>query len=111
VAKEVGRFRQARHREQSNERNAHLTDALIPIHWLHTHAYCEYQIYLEKGLGIEAPPTVEMLAGAEKHSFLDEEHEKKAELDLTVSEASTKAQLEAISLISRDISVKPAITG
>jgi len=83
-----------------------LTDGLIPVHWLHTHAYCEYQIYLEKVQGLEAPPTVAMLAGAEKHAILDEEHGKKAELDLTVNEASTKAQLEAISLISRDIYVK-----
>ncbi|MFC2022655.1 hypothetical protein ACFLTL_00615 [Chloroflexota bacterium] len=83
-----------------------LKNNLIPIHWLHTHAYCELQIYLEKVQGLEAPPTIEMLAGAAKHDILDKEHEKKAELDLTVKEASTKAQLEAVSLISRDISVK-----
>ena len=106
LASEAGRFRQARHREQRGEDNNPLTDGLIPIHWLHTHAYCEYQIYLEKALGIETPPTLEMLAGAEKHAILDEEHEKKAEVELTVSEASTKAQLEAVSLVSRDISVR-----
>lgn len=106
MASETGRFRQARQREQSSEVSDRLTDNLIPVHWLHTHAYCELQIYLEKVQGLEAPPTVEMLAGAEKHAILDEEHEKKAELDLTVNEAFAKAQLEAISLISRDIYVK-----
>ncbi len=106
MASETGRFRQARQREQSGEVSDRLTDGLIPVHWLHTHAYCELQIYLEKVQGLEAPPTVKMLAGAEKHAILDEEHEKKAELDLTVNEASTKAQSEAISLISRDLYVK-----
>lgn len=106
MASEAGRFRQARQREQSSEVSDRLTDGRIPVHWLHTHAYCELQIYLEKVQGLEAPPTVEMLVGSEKHAILDEEHEKKAELDLTVNEASTKAQLEAISLISRDIYVR-----
>ncbi|MFC2042101.1 hypothetical protein ACFLTV_01175 [Chloroflexota bacterium] len=106
MAGETGRFRQARQREPSSELSDRKTDGLIPVHWLHTHAYCELQIYLEKVQGLEAPPTVEMLAGAERHATLDEEHEKKAELDLTVNEASAKAQLEKVSLISRDISVK-----
>ncbi|MFC1972216.1 Dna2/Cas4 domain-containing protein [Chloroflexota bacterium] len=103
---ELSRFRQARQREQSSEVGDQPTDGLIPIHWLHTHAYCELQIYLEKVQGLEAPPTVEMLAGANKHAILDEEHEKRAKLDLTVNEASAKAQLEEVSLISRDIYVK-----
>ncbi len=106
MVSEAGRFRQDRRREQRGDASEPLRDGLIPVHWLHAHAYCEYQIYLEKVQGLEAPPTPEMLAGAEKHAILDEEHEKKAELDLTISEASTKAQLEAISLVSRDILVK-----
>jgi CRISPR-associated exonuclease Cas4 len=106
LAGEAGRFRQARNREQLSEVGNQLTDSLIPVHWLHTHAYCEYQIYLEKVQGLEAPPTMEMIAGAKRHAILDEEHEKKAELDLTVSEAAVKAQLEEVSLISRDIFVK-----
>lgn len=28
----------------------------IPIHWLHSQAYCEYQIYLEYVKGMEAEP-------------------------------------------------------
>lgn len=103
MTSETGHFRQARQREQPG---GLLIDGLIPVYWLHTHAYCEYQIYLEKVQGLEAPPTAEMLAGAQTHAILDEEHEKKAELDLTVGEAAAKAQLEAVSLVSRDIFVK-----
>ena len=106
MANEAGRFRQAHQREQTSPMNNLLGEGLIPVHWLHTHAYCEYQIYLEKVQGLEAPPTAKMLIGAEQHAILDKEHEQKAELDLTVKEAAAKAQLEAVSLISRDVSVK-----
>ena len=103
----LDRFRQARNREQSGWTPiAYSAANLIPVHWLHTHAYCEYQLYLEKALGVEAPPTADMLAGSEKHSILDREHQKEAKVELTVSEAASKAQLEAISLVSRDITVK-----
>jgi hypothetical protein len=100
-----GRFRQSRKRERSNE-IVGSTDGLIPIHWLHTHAYCEFQLYLEKAVGVEAPPTEAMLAGARQHGFLDAEHEEKAEEELTVGEAAQKAQLEAVTMVSRDISVR-----
>jgi CRISPR/Cas system-associated exonuclease Cas4 (RecB family) len=102
---EPGRFRQANGPGQSGKYGGP-TDGLIPVHWLHTHAYCEYQLFLEKAVGIEAPPTQEMLAGSHQHSFLDAEHEKKAEVELTVSEAAAKAQLEAVTMISRDIVVR-----
>ncbi len=105
MVNQPGRFRQSRNRERSNE-TVGSTDDLIPVHWLHTHAYCEFQLYLEKAVGVEAPPTQEMLAGACQHGFLDAEHEKKAEEELTVSEAAQKAQLEAVTMVSRDISVR-----
>ena len=81
-------------------------NTLIPVSWLHTHAYCEYQLYLEKALGIKAPPTPEMLSGTHQHNFLDTEHEKKAEITLTIPEAVQKAQIEAVVMVSRDISVR-----
>ena len=99
-----GRFRQSKNRELNITEFS--SDALIPVHWLHTHAYCEYQLYLEKAIGIEAPPTQEMLAGSSQHSLLDAEHEKKAEIELTVNEAAQKAQIEAVTMISRDIFVR-----
>lgn len=61
--------------------------SLVPIHWLHTQAYGECQIYLEKVLGLETEPTAEMVASSEKHAILDKEHEERAELELTVNEA------------------------
>ena len=82
------------------------TSVPIPVSWLHTHAYCEYQLYLEKALGIEAPPTTEMISGTHQHNFLDAEHEKKVEIELTVPEAVQKAQFEAVIMVSRDISVR-----
>lgn len=78
----------------------------IPIHWLHTQRYCEYQIYLEKVLGLEAPPTEEMLRGVDIHDRLGEEHEREAELELSVNEALARAPAEGIILISRDIYVE-----
>jgi len=101
------RFRPISRREPSKQSPIDpRTAGLIPIHWLHTYAYCEYQIYLEKVLGLVAEPTQEMMAGAEVHTILDAEHKKTAELELTVSEAASKAQLEAVSLVSRDIYVQ-----
>ena len=78
----------------------------IPVSWLHTHAYCEVQLFLEKALGIEAPPTPEMVAGSRQHAALDAAHEKSAETELTVEDAARKAQMEAVVMLSRDISVR-----
>ncbi|MBI4187928.1 MAG: PD-(D/E)XK nuclease family protein [Chloroflexi bacterium] len=103
---EPGRFRQVRDKEQTSKNIDNTGDGLIPVHWLHTHAYCEFQLYLEKALGVEAKPTIEMLAGAQQHAFLDAEHVKKAEVELTIDEAAAKAQLEAVTLVSRDVSVR-----
>jgi CRISPR-associated exonuclease Cas4 len=79
---------------------------LIPVHWLHTHAYCEYQLFLEKAVGIETPPTPEMLSGSGQHEFLDTEHKKKAKIELTTGEAVEKARIEGVSLVTRDAFVK-----
>ncbi len=105
MVSQPGRFRQSKNRELSATVGL-WADGLIPVHWLHTHAYCEFQLYLEKAVGVEAPPTSDMLAGSHQHGFLDAEHEKKAEVELTVSEAAQKAQLEVVTMISRDISVR-----
>lgn len=77
----------------------------IPIHWLHSQAYCEYQIYLEYVRGVEVEPTIEMRIGKNVHLLLEEEHEKKAELKLTVENAIKKAQEEKIVLVGREIPV------
>jgi hypothetical protein len=79
---------------------------LIPVNWLHTHGYCEYLLFLEKAVGLETPPSDEMVAGAKQHARLDKEHAKRAEVSLTLPEAAKKAKEEAIQLVSRDIPVK-----
>lgn len=81
-------------------------DGLIPVNWLNIHGYCEYLLFLEKAVGIEAPPTGEMLAGTSQHALLDAEHREKAEVALTIPEAVEKAQLEAVTMVSRDIPVR-----
>lgn len=42
----------------------------IPIHWLHSQAYCEYQIFLEKVKGIQPELTLEVQHGIEAHAAL-----------------------------------------
>lgn len=74
----------------------------IPISMLHTQAYCECQIYLQKVKGIEIAPNENMLKGAEKHDELEQEHLKKATLKLTKKEAMQKAIDEKITLIARE---------
>ena len=80
-------------------------DEKIPIHWLHSQAYCEYQIYLEHVKGIEIEPTSEMQEGKEIHAILEEEHKKKTEFKLTIEEAIKRAQDEGIILVGREVPV------
>lgn len=87
-----------------------ITDSHVPIHLLHTQAYCEHQIFLEYVKGIEVEPTTEMLKGIEKHDSLDEEHREKAKVELSINEALIKSATERIALISRDIYVQGAAT-
>jgi len=78
----------------------------IPIHWLHSQAYCEYQIYLEHVKGIEVEPTPEMNEGKEVHAILEEDHKKKAKLKLSIIDALKKSQKEKITLVGREIPVR-----
>lgn len=78
----------------------------IPISWLHSHDYCEHQIYLEHVLGLKVEPTPEMIEGKEIHTILEEEHLKEAKLELTVEDAMKKSVKEKITLIGREIPVE-----
>ncbi|MFC1904520.1 hypothetical protein ACFLXT_01965 [Chloroflexota bacterium] len=82
----------------------------VPIHLLHTQAYCERQIYLEHVKGIEAPPSVEMIRGSEKHDALEEAHIEKAEIELSIGDAFVKSEKEGIILISREVFVLGSAT-
>ena len=50
----------------------------IPISWLHTQDFCEYQLYLQHVLHVKLPATKEMLSGLQKHSELQQVFNKKA---------------------------------
>ena len=77
----------------------------IPIHWLHSQAYCEYQIYLEHVIDIVVEPTPKMNGGKEVHTILEEDHKKKAKLKLSINDALKKSQKEKITLVGREIPV------
>lgn len=87
-----------------------LTDSHVPIHLLHTQAYCEHQIFLEYVKGIEVEPTAEMLKGIEQHNSLDEEHREKAKIELSINDALVKSATERVALVSRDVYVQGATT-
>ena len=77
----------------------------IPVHWLHSQGYCEYQIYLEYVEGVKVEPTIEMQMGKKIHTILEEEHKKKAELRLTMEDTLKKAREEKVVLVGREIPV------
>jgi CRISPR-associated exonuclease Cas4 len=78
----------------------------IPVSWLHSHAYCEYQIYLQHVKGVQPEITLEVQKGIDAHASLDEAHKAAAELELTVSDALTKAQKEEVTLVAREVLVE-----
>jgi len=78
----------------------------IPVSWLHSHAYCEYQIYLQHVKGVQPEVTPEVQKGVEAHALLDEAHKAAAELELPIGEALTKAKVEGVVLSSREVYVE-----
>ena len=81
-------------------------DGKIPIHWLHSHAYCEYQIFLKHVKGIKTAPTAAMMMGAKRHSILEVEHKERSTEELSVDDALEKAKVEKVLLVAREISVE-----
>lgn len=77
----------------------------VPISLLHTQAYCEYQIFLEHVKHVEAEPTREMCLGRNVHRLLEQEHLKRANLELSVDDALEKSKRESVTLISRELPV------
>jgi CRISPR-associated exonuclease Cas4 len=78
----------------------------IPISWLQSYAFCEYQIYLEHVREITPEVTPEIIQGLETHAILDEAHKAVAELELTVDDALAKARVEGIAISAREVYVK-----
>ena len=50
----------------------------FPIHWLSSHAYCEYQFFLQCIKGVETEPTTAMVEGIKEHKRLEDEFLEKA---------------------------------
>ncbi len=78
----------------------------IPVSWLNSYAYCEYQVYLEHIRGITPEPTPEMEEGKAVHASLEEAYKASAKLELSVDDALDKAGKEGIVLSAREVSVE-----
>ena len=77
----------------------------VPISLLHTQAFCEYQIYIEHVKRVETEPTPAMRLGRKIHRLLDNEHKKRADVELSVTDALEKSEEEKVTLISREVPV------
>jgi len=77
--------------------------ALFPISWLHKQGYCEYQIYLENILGIEAAPTREMIEGKQEHQDLYDQFEKEA-VPATLEEMLLESK--KVTVFSRELRIR-----
>lgn len=76
----------------------------IPINWLHSHAYCEYSIYLEHG--VKATPRQEAKVDFVKYADLTDEYKGATELELGTSTVLAKAQQEGVVRVERDVGVE-----
>lgn len=78
----------------------------IPIHLLHTQAFCEYQIYLGYVKGFKAPETPEIRKGKDVHQELEKNHLEKAEGAISIKGAISKAKKEKVTLVMREVPVE-----
>ncbi len=81
-------------------------DSKIPISWLHTQGYCEYQIQLEYVQKIKSKPTKAMQLGKKIHEKLEEDHKEKADLKLSTEGALSKVKEEKVTLICRELPIE-----
>ena len=79
----------------------------ISISWLYTQSYCEYQIYLEQVMGLEAEPTPAMVLGSNEHQRLEAEFLTEADLEFTLEEALEESKQSAILFFQTSIILKP----
>lgn len=83
----------------------------FPISWLHTQAYCEYQIYLQHFQGIKLRPTPSMKEGVKRHAQLYRDFREKATEKGTIQELLQKVKAEGISYSSRELGVVGVFSG
>ena len=80
----------------------------FPIHWLDSHGYCEYQIFLQHIKGIQVEPTTAMVEGAKEHQRLEDEFLVKAvpgDFDKVLDTSRT------IPIVSRELKVQSGAHG
>lgn len=82
--------------------------SLFPISWFNKQGFCEYQIYLENVLRIEAKPTKEMAEGKEVHDRLYQEFKVTA-VPATFEEALNRSKTGI--LRSRELRVQDTLHG
>ena len=83
----------------------------FPISWLHTQAYCEYQIYLQNFQGIKPRPTPAMRKGLKRHLKLYRDFKERADEKGTIQELLQKVKAEGISYSSRELGVVGLFSG
>lgn len=90
-----------------------LEKALIPINWLHQHAFCEYQFFLEKIRKIKIKPSFGMLAGISSHQKLFQEFvEQATEIEGTMEEHIQKLlRKEVAPFLVREFAIKSETFG
>ncbi len=78
----------------------------IPISWLHTQDYCEYQIFLEHVKGISAGRSAAMETGSMGHAKLDAEHAAKVTEVMSLEEALVQSAERRVTLVMRGVDVE-----
>jgi CRISPR-associated exonuclease Cas4 len=78
----------------------------IPVTWLNSYAYCEYQIYLEHCRGAVPEPKPETEEGKAAQASLEEAYKTAAKHELSVDDAMVKAGEEGIVVSAREVSVE-----
>ena len=74
----------------------------IPINWLHTQEFCEYQLFLENIKGIKVDPTRAMVDGKREHERLEKDFLEKA-VPATFSEMIEESKTKII--VTREFQV------
>lgn len=67
----------------------------VPINWLHTQEFCEYQLFLENIKGIRVGPTKSMTEGKKEHERLEKDFLEKA-VPATFSEMIEESKTKTI---------------
>ncbi len=78
----------------------------IPVSWLKSYAYCEYQVYLEHRRGAVPQVRPETARSRAARVLLEEVYDRAAKLELGVEEAMARAGAEGIAVSARAVAVE-----